>query len=148
MKTDLYSLSLVDNLIVVNNLTEKRSFIFDTKRNEPSKTIEPVQSILIMEEAQPSPSKDSTNFLNPDNEVLKRPDFRRAKSAPNEDEEDQDKSQRRNNSTEKYKEIQEQALIMEANLEDYDKEKEGDEGIFYCIKEIILIRKREEKGKY
>ena len=100
-----------------------------------------------MEEGQLSPSQDSTNFLNPDNEVLKRPDFRRAKSAPNEDEEDQDKSQQRKNSSEKYKEIQEHALIMEANLEDYDKVKEDGEGIFLLYKGNNSHKKKRRKGK-
>jgi len=138
LNLDLYSLSLVDNLIVVNNLTEKKSFTFDTKRQDPAKTIEPAQGILIMEDAQLLPKQDENNFLS--NEI-KRPEMRRSKSAPQEDEVE-DKSQRRKDSTEKYKEMQEQAIIMEANLEDYDKPEKKENGVKGRMRSKGSIRER------
>jgi len=125
---NLYSLSLVDNLIVVNNLTSKTSQVFDTKKLDPTKPIGSAQSLLIYETGS-QPKQDDISFVDSHINLIKKPELRRIKSAPEDEKEDsQAPSSELNDENQKYEGMHEQAILMEENLDDFAEQKQNENG--------------------
>jgi len=115
---------------VVNNLTNRTSQVFDTKKLDPTKPIGPPQSLLSYDNGS-QPKQDEISFAENCVNLIKKPELRRIKSAPEDEKENPQVASELNDTNQKYEGMHEQAILMENNLDDFTEQKQDnneDEG--------------------
>jgi len=102
----------------VNNLTNKTSQVFDTKKLDPTKPIGPPLSLLNYDNGS-QPKQDEISFAENCVDLVKKPELRRVKSAPEDEKENPQATSELNDTNQKYEGMHEQAILMENNLDDF-----------------------------
>lgn len=138
----LYTLNLVDNLILINNLTEKRTCIYDIKKAAPAKPIGHAKTIQLRDLKIMHKRDELSSTLVEDESQMMRPGKKGSMSVekrrPRDSESSGGKAQKRNDSGEKRIEMADQELLIEGNLEDYQNKpvvKAKEDSKFFCGKE-------------